>query len=137
MIEEPFSTEEEFDFEDQALPDLSSEENEIAKPTPSMSWWQRFLPEAWLPVELQGQEQSRRLRELNVSLEMSPTASTVLVLRGELFLETHQYHLAIDDFTTAMELIETELATARWGIVLQGMRDRALLGLRHAQARLA
>jgi len=75
------------------------------------------------------QEQSRRLHELNVSIEFSPNSPTNYVLRGELFLERREVHLARADFEVALELAEAFDAEEGWGIVEQVMRDRALDGL--------
>lgn len=75
------------------------------------------------------QEQSRRLHELNVSIEFAPNSPTNYVLRGELFLERREYHLAQADFETALELADAFDPEEGWGIVEQVMRDRALDGL--------
>jgi hypothetical protein len=82
------------------------------------------------------QEISRRLHELNVSIEFSPNSATNYVLRGELFLERQEYHLAKADFEIALELAESFDAKAGWGLIEQVMRDRALDSLKKTQRQL-
>ena len=77
-------------------------------------------------------ERSRRLNELNVSIEFSPDSATNYVLRGELFLERKAYHLGQSDFETALELAEAFKPEEGWGLIEQAMRDRALEGLNEA-----
>lgn len=79
---------------------------------------------------------SRRLYQLNVSIEFSPDSPTNYVLRGELFLERKEYHLAKADFEIALALAESFDETAGWGLIEQAMRDRALEGLKKVQRRL-
>jgi len=81
-------------------------------------------------------DRSRRLRELNVSIEYAPDSPTLYVLRGELFLERKEYHLAQADFETAIEIADEFDPEAGWGLVTQAMRDRALEGLEMVQRRL-
>jgi len=76
------------------------------------------------------QEQSRRLHELNVSIEFAPNSPTNYVLRGELFLERREFHLAQADFEMALELADAFDPEDGWGLVEQVMRDRALEGLK-------
>ncbi len=84
----------------------------------------------------QERERSRRLRELNVSIEYSPDSPTLYVLRGELFLERKEYHLAKADFETAIEIADEFDPEMGWGFVAQAMRDRASDGLEKVQRRL-
>lgn len=79
-------------------------------------------------------ERSQRLRELNVSIEMSPDSPTNYVLRGELFLERRAYHLAKADFETALELADAFEMDEGWGLVEQAMQDRALEHLKKLSA---
>lgn len=79
---------------------------------------------------------SRRLHELNVSIEFTPDSPTHYVLRGELFLERKEYHLAKADFETALELADSFDAADGWGLVEQVMRDRALDNLKAIEQRL-
>lgn len=81
-------------------------------------------------------DRSRRLRELNVSIEYSPDSPTLYVLRGELFLERKEYHLAEADFKTAIDVADEFDPEDGWGLVTQAMRDRALEGLEKVQRRL-
>lgn len=80
---------------------------------------------------------ARRLRELNVSIEVAPESPTNYVLRGEVFLERKEYHLAKADFETALELAEAFDATDGWGLIEQVMRDRALDGMKKVQRNLS
>lgn len=82
-------------------------------------------------------DRSRRLRELNVSIEYSPNSPTLYVMRGELFLDRKEYHLAQADFETAIEIADEFDPEAGWGLVTQAMRDRALEGLHKVQRRLS
>jgi hypothetical protein len=82
-------------------------------------------------------EQSRRLNELNVSIEFAPNSPTNYVLRGELFLERREYHLAQADFEMALELADAFDPEEGWGLVEQVMRDRALDGLVKVQRGLS
>lgn len=82
-------------------------------------------------------ERSRRLRELNVSLEYASDSPTLYVLRGELFLERKEYHLAQADFEMAVTIAEAFDPESGWGLVEQAMRDRALDGLSKVQLRLS
>lgn len=79
-------------------------------------------------------ERSQRLRELNVSIEMSPDSPTNFVLRGELFLERREYHLAKADFETALELADAYEMDEGWGLIEQTMQDRALEHLKKLSA---
>ena len=81
------------------------------------------------------QEQSRRLHELNVSIEFAPNSPTNYVLRGELFLERREFHLARADFEMALEIAGAFDPEEGWGLVEQVMRDRALDGLAKIQRR--
>jgi len=81
----------------------------------------------------QERERSRRLRELNVSIEYSPESPTLYVLRGELFFERREYHLARADFEKAIAITEKFDPEAGWGVMEQVMCDRALEGLTKIQ----
>ena len=71
-----------------------------------------------------------------MSIEFAPNSTTNYVLRGELFLERKEFHLARADFETALTLAEAFDAEEGWGVIEQVMRDRALDGLAKVQRRL-
>ena len=81
-------------------------------------------------------EISQRINELNVSIEFAPDSATNYVLRGELFLERKEYHLAQADFQTALNIAEAFDETDGWGLIEQAMQDRAIEGLKKVQRRL-
>ncbi|MAU13172.1 MAG: hypothetical protein CL607_25370 [Anaerolineaceae bacterium] len=71
----------------------------------------------------------QKLQALSQSIRHDPEAPSAYVLRGELYLKQKQYHLAKADFERAISLTDDLIHSARWGLVAQTMRDRALLGL--------
>jgi len=88
-------------------------------------------------AEKRRQQREQRLYELNEAIAESPDSYTNYVLRGELFLQDKQYHLAADDFDQAWQLAAEAVDTARWGIVAQAMMDRAQAGWEITQRKLA
>lgn len=66
---------------------------------------------------------------LSQSIRHDPDAPSAYVLRGELYLKQKHYHLAKADFERAISLTDELVHSARWGLVAQTMRDRALQGL--------
>ena len=74
-----------------------------------------------------------KLQALNQSIQLEPEAPTAYVLRGEIFVKKKQYHLAKADFERAIALTDEMIHSARWGVVAQAMRDRALEGLANKQ----
>ena len=100
------------------------------------SWWKQVIGFFFQTPAGRKRELSRRLNELNVSIEFAPNSPTNYVLRGELFLERQEYHLAQADFEIALELAEAFDAQAGWGVIEQVMRDRALEGLAKTQEQL-
>ncbi len=93
------------------------------------NWFARIAGFFFMTPAQRERQRSRRLRELNVSIEYSPDSATLYVLRGELFLERKEYYLAQEDFETALEIAEAVNPEDGWGIIEQVMRDRALAGL--------
>lgn len=88
-------------------------------------------------ADKQREQHEQRLHELNEAIAESPDSFTNYVLRGELFLQDKQYHLAAEDFDQAWQLAAESVETARWGIVAQVMMDRAYDGWETAQRKLA
>ncbi|MCY3778768.1 MAG: hypothetical protein OXG78_00540 [Chloroflexi bacterium] len=78
----------------------------------------------------------RRLRELSEAIEEAPDSITLLVLRGEHFLERGEYERAKFDFEAAATLAEDMDDRRSWLLVEQVMRDRALYGLRVVERRI-
>ena len=100
------------------------------------SWWQRLIGFFWKSPETRSTEQSRRLHELNVTIELYPDAPTSYMLRGEIFAERREYHLAAADFEKAIELASEQIDLARWGIVEQTLLDRTRHQLQQVRRRL-
>jgi hypothetical protein len=75
-------------------------------------------------------QQGRRLDDLNLGIELYPENASNFVLRGELFLEKKQFHLARADFEHAVQLLDEQIDSDDWGLVAQAMRDTALTYLR-------
>ncbi len=71
----------------------------------------------------------RRLAQLDAAVRRYPDEPGPYVMRGELLLGARLYDLAAADFRQALELASRQIETNRWGIVTQGMRDRAHAGL--------
>ncbi len=76
-----------------------------------------------------------RLRELSAAVDEAPESLTRRVLRGELYLERGEMARAKADFQAALALSEAMDGAKSWLIVEQVMRDRALRGLRMANAK--
>jgi tetratricopeptide (TPR) repeat protein len=76
-----------------------------------------------------------RLAALNAAIALHPESPSAYVLRGELQLAVGFNDLALLDFQKALDLAEQQLATQTWGVVAQGMCDRAREGLVRASAR--
>jgi len=100
------------------------------------SWWRSIIGAIWQSPEERAKDQRARLHELNAAVDENPGSPTNYVLRGELFMEMEQYHLAAEDFDTAWELAAEQVETADWGLVAQGMMDRAQQGWDAAQRKL-
>ena len=88
-------------------------------------FWQR-----WLASLISSDEQrSQRLRELSLAIEAYPQTVANYVLRGELFLQDRQTHLARADFEKALRLATQQIESSRWGLIDQAMLERAQQGL--------
>lgn len=74
-----------------------------------------------------------RLRELTHAIAMRPESPSNYVLRGELYLSVGLPDLASSDFEMAHELALSQLENKDWGVVAQGMLDRAQVGMKKAQ----
>jgi tetratricopeptide (TPR) repeat protein len=78
-----------------------------------------------------------RLTHLSQAITTYPDAPTNYLLRGELYLQHHEYAQAIADFHRAVELASAQMETDRWGLMAQAVQDRALAGLRKAQKKIS
>lgn len=74
-----------------------------------------------------------RLRELTHAIAMRPESPSNYVLRGELYLSVGLPDLASSDFEMAHDLALAQLESKDWGVVAQGMLDRAQFGMKQAQ----
>ena len=74
-----------------------------------------------------------RLRILTYAIERHPDGAANYVLRGEFWLVQGDYESARSDFEIAAELAAAEFEDTPWGIMAQGLRDRALNGLKRSQ----
>lgn len=81
--------------------------------------------------------QGARLQNLNWAILAYPEASANYVLRGELLLKQGDLFGAIADFRKGYELAAEGVENEDWGVVAQGLQDRALVGLRDALYRAA
>ncbi len=96
----------------------------------------RLLDVIYQPPLEREREFFRRLRELSDAISESPDALTLMVLRGELFLERGEYERAKSDFDAALAIAENLDEAKGWLIVEQVMRDRALHGMRLVERHL-
>ncbi len=78
-----------------------------------------------------------RLHNLNWAVQTYPDTAANYVLRGELLLKRGDLFGAIADFRRGYELAATDVENEDWGVVAQGLQDRALVGLRDALYRAA
>lgn len=92
------------------------------------SFWQRLLGTF---------SRDTRLYNLNWSIKAYPDAPANYVLRGEVLLAKGDLFGAIADFRKGYELAAVAVEEENWGVVAQGMQDRALAGLRDALHRAA
>ncbi len=99
------------------------------RPAETLGLWERLRQMLRPSPEEQAEERARRLRELNVAIELFPNSPSNYVLRGELYLEAGANELAADDFHRALELAVKQVETQLWGVVAQAIQDRAETGL--------
>jgi len=78
-----------------------------------------------------------RLHNLNWAILAYPEVPANYVLRGELLLKQGDLFGAIADFRKGYELAAEGVENEDWGVVAQGLQDRALVGLRDALYRAA
>ena len=81
--------------------------------------------------------QDSRLHNLNWAILAYPDTAANYVLRGELLLKRGDLFGAIADFRRGFDLAAADLESEDWGVVAQGLQDRALVGLRDALQRAA
>ncbi|MBC7870813.1 MAG: tetratricopeptide repeat protein [Chitinophagaceae bacterium] len=77
-----------------------------------------------------------RLQDLDEAISLNPDEITNYVLRGELFLKSGAYDLALADFQRGLEIANEQIENGDWGIIAQIMQDRALSGIQHIQRQL-
>ena len=130
--ENPLSSEDTLEdeiLEDRALDDAISEDD-IVEAYDNGATKQRMGLLArlghWIGLSAPSEQ---KLEALSQSIRHDPDAPSAYVLRGELYLKQKHYHLAKADFERAISLTDDMVHAARWGLVAQAMRDRALQGL--------
>jgi tetratricopeptide (TPR) repeat protein len=74
-----------------------------------------------------------RIEKLTQAIERNPVQPANYVYRGEAYLEKGQHELAAQDFSTAIELADTQAQTANWGYIYSALIDRARENLRRIQ----
>jgi hypothetical protein len=74
-----------------------------------------------------------RMDELTAAIENHPDSPASYVLRGEIFLDGGEIHLAAQDFQKALDLAEPGAETANWGYIYRALADRAREGLRQCR----
>jgi predicted TPR repeat methyltransferase len=74
------------------------------------------------------------LAELTSAIEAAPRIAASWLRRGEISAQLGRHDLAASDFRRALALAEDQMRVQPWGIVAQALRDRALRGLKSAQA---
>jgi tetratricopeptide (TPR) repeat protein len=79
---------------------------------------------------------ARRIHDFDMAIEYTPEAAGNYVLRGELYLHSREYELALLDFERGLALADAQYEVEDWGIVAQTVRDRALAGLQKAARKL-
>lgn len=75
-----------------------------------------------------------RVALLDGALARDPDNAALYLSRGEALAELGEYGRAAEDFRRAAQLADGQLKTKPWGVVAQVVRDRALRGLKQAQA---
>lgn len=114
----------------------SIDEKDFRRFWSNQSWWQVILGFFWQSPSNRERDRYQRMNRLNVSIELEPYSPTNYVLRGELFIERKEYHLAQADFERALELAGDYEPESGWGLLEQAMQDRAIQGIKQAQRRL-
>ena len=81
----------------------------------------------------------QELRELNLAIEIYPSAAANYLARGDYFRRQREFVLAAEDYRRALDLANRELEQSQWGFTAQVIRDSVLLrmqemGLTHEQA---
>lgn len=93
----------------------------VSAAAPQAPWWRRWDRRV---------QQQARLDDLNLGIELYPDNATNYMLRGALFEEQQQLHLARADYEMAWQLAGEQVKTDRWGVITQTVQDRAMMGLR-------
>lgn len=112
------------------LADLSV--GELTNDSPPRGWWARLRAALVDPGSV-----AQRLAALDAAIRARPNAPANYLLRAELYARLGEDALALADFEQARALAESALATDRWGLVNQALRDRAAVGAAAAARRLA
>ena len=88
----------------------------------------------WVRFRILGEDipsnKQKQLRELTNAIERHPDAAVNYVLRGELYLNSRQRDEARKDFRMALSLARSQYESSAWGVLAQGVQDRAIQGLR-------
>lgn len=122
--------------------DLANE-SEGHSPEPSaataggVSFWTRLRRAiVGAPHRMDDPAFAERIRQLDQAIENAPDTPANYVLRGELYLDAGEYHLAQADFQRGYELAAQQFERSDWGLIAQAMQDRALAGLEKAAKKI-
>jgi tetratricopeptide (TPR) repeat protein len=78
-----------------------------------------------------------QIEALSSAIAQSPDLPALYLYRAEAYAGFGQFRQAVADFQRAAELADGQCKTKSWGVVAQVIRDRALRGLKQAQAQAA
>lgn len=83
----------------------------------------------WSAADERRAQGLERLEALNTAVIRYPEEPVNFILRGELLLQLGDYVSALRDFQTGFEAASRQVETSNWGLMAQGMQDRAHAGL--------
>lgn len=96
---------------------------------PQPSIWESLRRLIWPAPDERRAQWLERLEELNTAVTRYPEEPVNYILRGELLLQLGEYVSAVRDFQTGFEAASRQVETSNWGLMAQGMQDRAHAGL--------
>jgi tetratricopeptide (TPR) repeat protein len=121
-----------FMMEEMPLLDVDTTADDPQRPV-SLTGYRLSFGE-WVRFRILGEDipaqKENQLRELVNAIERHPDAAVNYVLRGELYLKARQWDEAREDFRMALSLARSQYESSAWGVLAQGVQDRAIQGLR-------
>lgn len=93
------------------------------------SIWESLRRIIWPTLDERQAQWLERLEELNTAVTRYPEEPANFILRGELLLQLGDYVSALRDFRAGFEAASRQVETSNWGLMAQGMQDRAHAGL--------